>query len=157
METQTRFTAKQAVSTQETRVESCAGSHPTLLTRSEQNFLVGYANIYPLHSGSHNWDSPWPATPGLKAPASLPTGVNCIPFRKNFWSPQPKVPAAISVENRWLPRAHRELVFSSRGRRHEARPVSNFSSVRGRLRTVSTPSCHRRANQRGQPHSQPGS
>ena len=43
-------------------------------------------------------DSPWPATPGLKAPASLPTGVNCIPFRKNCWSPQPKVPAAISVE-----------------------------------------------------------
>ena len=77
-------------------------------------------------------DSPWPAAPGLKAPASLPTGVNCIPFRKNFWSPQPKVPAAISVENRWLPRAHRELVFSSRGRRHEARPVSNFRRFRGR-------------------------
>ena len=62
-------------------------------------FRVGYANIHSLHSGSHNWDSPWPAAPGLKAPASLPTGVNCIPFRKNFWSPQPKVPAAISVEN----------------------------------------------------------
>ena len=95
-------------------------------------FRVGYANIHSLHSGSHNWDSPWPATPGLKAPASLPTGVNCIPFRKNCWSPQPKVPAAISVENRWLPRAHRELVFSSRGRRHEARPVSNFRRFRGR-------------------------
>ena len=30
------------------------------------------------------WDSPWPAAPGLKAPASLPPGVNRIPFRKNF-------------------------------------------------------------------------
>jgi hypothetical protein len=66
------------------------------------------------------------AVPGLKAPASLPPGVNRIPFRKNFWSPQPKVPAAISVENRWLPRAHRELVFSSRGRRHagDQSPIS---------------------------------
>ena len=39
METQTRFTAKQAVSTQETRVESCAERHPTLLTRSERNLF----------------------------------------------------------------------------------------------------------------------
>ena len=35
---------------------------------------------------------------GAEAPASLPTGVNCIPFRRNIWAPQPKVPAAISVE-----------------------------------------------------------
>ena len=49
-----------------------------------------------------------------------------FPSERTFWSPQPKVPAAISVENRWLPRARRELVFSSRGRRHAARPITNI-------------------------------
>ena len=66
------------------------------------------------------------ASPGLKAPASLLRELIKFPFERT-WSPQPKVPAAISVENRWLPRAHRELVFSSRGRRHAARPITERS------------------------------
>ena len=37
-------------------------------------------------------------------------------------------------------RAHRGLVFSSRGRRHAARPVPNLSRFRGKLPKVSTPS-----------------
>ena len=52
-------------------------------------FRVGYAKIHSLHSGSHKWDSPWPAygPGGLARPQGAcfpPPGVNQIPFRKDL-------------------------------------------------------------------------
>jgi hypothetical protein len=51
-----------------------------------------------------------------------------------------RIEETLATENRWLPRAHRELVFSSRGRRHAARPVPNLSRFRGKLPKPTTPS-----------------
>jgi hypothetical protein len=104
----------------------------TLASRWSELLLlwVGYAKIHSLHSGSHYWDSPWPAA--LASRRLLPSlrELTAFPTRNKNLSPQPKVPAAILVENRWLPRAHRELVFSPRGRRHAARPITRRQTTR---------------------------
>jgi hypothetical protein len=90
---------------EETRVESCKRAPPRR-GRLERNspFFLFPPLPRPPPTGGTRLGRP---QSGVKAPDFLPAGVNCILSRKNIWAPQPKVPAAISVENGQLSRRRR--------------------------------------------------